>query len=49
MTLQQVLLQVEDGPPCDRIKSGRNVNSQFCAGDLDSTLNRDTCQGDRYL
>lgn len=46
-TLQQVLLQVEEGSQCDRIKSGRDINSQFCAGDLSTSLGRDTCQGDR--
>lgn len=48
-TLQQVLLQVEEGPACDRIKSGRDLVSQFCAGDSNPSTPGDTCQGDRCV
>ncbi|CAF1215031.1 unnamed protein product [Adineta steineri] len=45
-TLQQVVLVVEEGQQCNRIKSGSQINTQLCAGSVDSQTNQDTCQGD---
>lgn len=48
-TLQQVLLVITEGQQCDRIKSGSQINTQLCAGSIDSYISRDTCQGDRFV
>lgn len=48
-TLQQVVLIIEEGQACDRIKSGSQLNSQLCAGTVDSQTHQDTCQGDRLM
>ncbi|UJR32136.1 hypothetical protein I4U23_019604 [Adineta vaga] len=45
-TLQQVILVIEEGQQCDRIKSGSQMNSQLCAGSLHTEISRDTCHGD---
>ncbi len=47
-TLQQVLLVIKEGQQCDRIKSGNQINTQLCAGSINSQISQDTCQGDRF-
>jgi hypothetical protein len=34
-TLQQVVLIIEEGQQCNRIKSGNQMNTQLCAGSID--------------